>query len=1192
MPIDLGRVHMLSRRRRIIFPRVSTLGILFVVAVAFLASIAVAPAAAEGPHWQLSVTSVPTHLSPGGEGQIDVLAWNLGGESEGAPVTITDSVPAGLVVTSVHGAPEMGGEGFPEEGDGAMSCAPAPVVACTWSKATAPFEEDLTAYGTLRVRIGVKVQSPPGTVMDEAQVEGGEAETMSVKQALSVDATPAPFGFERYEVRPENANGSLDTQAGSHPYQLTTTLNLNSNYEAGVAKPVAMVKDLHIDLPPGLLGNPTAVPECTVEEFTTNRLEGDFCPPETAVGVVAVTVREPVHLGTSEPTTKVEPLFNLTPAPGEPARLGFVAAVVPVVLDTSLRTGEDYGVTVSSSKIPETAEVLAARVTVWGVPGDPAHDSSRGWGCLYPRDPQSRGGCTPSTSSTPYLTLPTSCTSPLESEVEGDSWPTPSKGSEVAARVSSVLHGETGESLALTGCERLPFSPTMTVAPDTHSASSPSGLKLRLSVPQTTILAPHGLAEADVKDTTVELPEGMQVNPSSANGLEACSETGVGFFGLDAAGTADFSPSEAICPDASKVGVVRIKTPLLSTELEGGVYLAAQTANPFGSLLALYIVAHDTEAGVLLKLAGEVKLNGVTGRLVSSFQNTPQLPFEDLNIELFGGAGGALATPARCGRYEAAASLVPWSGGAPVRTASSFEIASGADNHACPGASLPFRPSLAAGTTDDQAGAFSPFTTTISREDGEQSIQAVSLKMPPGLSGILSSVTLCEEARAEDGLCGPESLIGETTVSVGVGDHPYTVTGGKVYITGPYDGAPFGLSIATPAKAGPFDLERSTPCDCLVVRAKVEVDPHTAQLTITTDGKAGSHPIPRIIEGIPLEIKQISVTINRPGFTFNPTDCRPLVLAGQITSTEEVSTATSDPFQAADCAGLSFAPKFSVSTSGHASKQGGASLTTRLVYPTAPPGSQANIATVKVDLPRVLPSRLTTLQKACLAAVFEADPANCPAASIVGQAVVTTPLLPVPLRGPAYFVSHGGEAFPSLTLVLQGYGVTIDLVGTTFIKDGVTSTTFKATPDAPFESFELTLPEGGDSALAATLPVKDHYSFCGQKLTMPTAFTAQNGAEIHRDTPIAVEGCSNRLSFTSSIRKKTLTLAVYAPAGGKITASGNGLTATSRTAKGQEDVTFILTQKRAGKLKTTVRVTFKPTRGRDQSKDAKLTFEK
>jgi hypothetical protein len=397
---------------------------------------------------------------------------------------------------------------------------------------------------------------------------------------------------------------------------------------------------------------------------------------------------------------------------------------------------------------------------------------------------------------------------------------------------------------------------------------------------------------------------------------------------------------------------------------------------------------------------------------------------------------------------------------------------------------------LAAGTTNIQAGAFSPLVTTISREDGNQDIQTVQLHMPPGLSGILTGIPLCAEAQANAGSCSQASEIGKTIVSVGLGGDPFTVTGGQVFLTQGYKGAPFGLSIVNPAKAGPFDLGK------VIVRAKIEVDPHTAALTVTTD------PIPHIIDGIPLQIKHVNVTIDRPGFVFNPTNCNAFKVTGSIGSVEGATAPAQAPFQITNCAALKFAPKFAVTTSGKTSKANGASLHVKLTYPQGPQGTYANIAKVKVDLPKALPSRLTTLQKACTAAQFEANPAGCPAASIIGHAKAITPLLPVPLEGPAYFVSHGNEAFPSLIMVLQGYGVTLDLVGTTFIsKAGITSSTFKTVPDAPVGSFELNLPQGKFSALAA------NGNLCKSKLAMPTEFLAQNGAKINESTKISVTSC-------------------------------------------------------------------------------------
>jgi hypothetical protein len=481
------------------------------------------------------------------------------------------------------------------------------------------------------------------------------------------------------------------------------------------------------------------------------------------------------------------------------------------------------------------------------------------------------------------------------------------------------------------------------------------------------------------------------------------------------------------------------------------------------------------------------------------------LPFEDLTLHFFGGSRAPLATPASCGSYTTAASIAPWSGNVPAEPSSTFQVASGPNGGACHSPLL-FDPSLTAGTTSIQAGGFSPFVMTMGREDGEQALQGIQLKMPLGMSGTLSGVKLCGEEQANAGTCGPESDIGETIVSVGVGGTPFTVKGGKVYITGPYKGAPFGLSIVNPAKAGPFDLGK------VVVRAKIEVNEETAALTITTDNE-GPYKIPTIIDGIPLEIKHVNVDVNRPGFTFNATSCSPLQITGKLTSSEGATSALSVPYQVTNCAVLAFKPKLEAFASGKASRLNGTSFTVKLGYPAGP--YDANISRVKVELPKGLPSRLPTLQKACLASVFEANPANCPPASAIGHATASTPVLPVPLSGPAYFVSHGGEAFPSLIIVLQGYGVTVHLVGTTFIsKAGITSSTFKTVPDVPVGTFELTLPAGPFSALTAL------GNICRQKLLMPTEFVGQNGALINTSTKIAVTGCPKVKKVSHKHRKR------------------------------------------------------------------------
>jgi len=1006
------------------------------------------------------------------DGQIIVRAANLGDANvngETTPVKIVDKLPAGLRATGIE---SMSGNTAGVE-DGPVSCS-VESLTCTFANVLPPFDD---------IEIAISVVAE-GSVSgeNEASVSGGEARGASVKRPVTVSTTPAGFGVENYELSPEEEGGAPDTQAGSHMFQLTTTLALNQTIEKS---PVALAKDLHFKLPAGLVGNATAMPQCTLKQFVTpfNGEAGNginYCPPQTAVGVALITV---TFTGGTDLNTFTVPIFNIEPSVGEPAKFGFSLPRAPVILDTSVRTGSDYGVTVSVNNITQTAEFLENEVIFWGVPNDPRHDSQRGWGCL--RVARKFNGYTcdhlEDNNPQPLLSLPTSCIGgPLQTSVEADSW----------EDTGSFKSFASEPMLSLDGCNRLPFAPTISVAPDGQAGSTPTGLTVGVHVPQDLSLNPTGLAEANVKDTTVTLPAGVALNPAAADGLLACSETQAA---LNTGGPAS-------CPEASKVATVEINSPLIPEPLIGAVYLAAQNANPFGSLVALYIVAEDPTAGILVKLAGEVKPDPVTGQLVSTFKDTPQLPFEDLKLHFFGGSRAPLGTPASCGGYTTTASIAPWSGNAPAESSSEFQVLTGPNGIPCANP-LPFNPSLTAGTTSIQAGGFSPFTMTMSRGDGSQNLQAIQLKMPPGLSGLLSSVKLCKEPLADQGLCGPESEIGETIVSVGLGGDPFSVKGGKVFITEGYEGAPYGLSIVNPAKAGPYDLEADTPCDCVVVRAKIEVDPITAALTITSDN-TGPYKIPTILDGIPLQIQHVNVTISRPGFTFNPTNCDPMNITGSLSSTQGATSALSVPLQVTNCAVLGFKPAFSVSTSGKTSRAQGASLHVKLTYPKTPFGSQANIKSVKVDLPKQLPSRLSTLQKACPDYTFDQNPAACPGESRIGTAKATTPLLPVPLTGPVYFVSHAGLKFPELVIVLSGYGTTIDLHAETFISPaGVTSSTFRTVPDAPVGTFELTLPEGKFSALAAP------GNLCKDTLKMPTAFTAQNGATIKQNTPIAITGC-------------------------------------------------------------------------------------
>jgi DNA-binding beta-propeller fold protein YncE len=1036
------------------------------------------------------------------------------------------SVPVGSCVFEYEKGPEH------EEEEGGM--VPTPVTVFDHSVPCATEHGEPVGAGSSPVAVHADISGLTPGVLYYYRLLVGNANGTSLSEGRFA-TVGSGFGVTSFGVSFVNQDGTPDTQAGSHPN--TAVVNFDFKKRAQPEDPRAdspyviqadgNVKDVIVDTPPGFVGNPNATEaKCTLRELGDAYRE-EACPPGSQVGELEV---EFSTFGSLK-----EPIFNMVAPHGVAAQFGANFILPKGFINFGLQTGGDYPLQSESLDISAIEAITAIRLTVFGVVGSGENRK-------------------------PFLTMPTGCTGPLKSSISVDSYQEPGH----FVGMNEVTRDSNGDPLPLTGCSQLEFPPSITVAPDVPDASTPSGLTVGVHVSQKAAFNPDGLGESALRDTTVTLPAGVAINPAGADGLEACSEALAGFTGFEEFNPefepgvkwATFTPTSpeqlqpgvSFCPNGSKIGTVKVRSPLLPNPLEGSVYLGAQEANPFGSLVAMYIIVEDPVSGSLVKIAGEVRLcesvgqliNGVSceaqGQLVATFKNTPDVPFEDLELHFFGGERAPLRTPSRCGTYTTNASFTPWDGNAPVNTSSSFQITSGPNGGPCPGASLPFKPTLNAGTTSNQAGGFSPFTMTMSRKDGEQNLQAIDLHMPPGLSGLLTGLKLCGEAEGNAGTCGPESEIGETTVGVGVGGKPFSVTGGKVFITGPYEGAPFGLSIVNPAKAGPYDLEKGTACDCVVVRAKIEVDPLTASLVITSDN-SGPYKIPTILDGIPLEIQHVNVTITRHGFTFNPTNCDPSQIKGSLSSTEGAVSALSVPLQATNCAALAFKPGFKVSTSGKTSRKNGASLSVKLTYPKEALGKDANIKSVKVDLPKQLPSRLTTLQKACTAATFEANPANCPADSRVGHAKALTPLVPVALEGPAYFVSFAGLKFPELVVVLQGYGVTIDLHGETFIsKQGVTSSTFRAVPDAPVGSFELTLPEGPFSALAA------NGNLCKSKLTMPTAFVAQNGATINQTTPIGVTGCKPAVNIVRhSVKGATVTVAASVPSAGVLVASGAGL---------------------------------------------------
>jgi hypothetical protein len=1008
--------------------------------------------------------------------------------------------------------------------------------------------------------------------------------------ALTVAPAAAEFGAQEFAVSANNENGTKDVQAGSHPYSLTTTFVLDPMQ--------GDLKSTAVELPPGFIGNPDATPKCTYQEFIKQEKPPEpSCQNDTAVGIATLYLTE-TKINETEVVPYTVPVYNLVPPKGVAAEFGFVAAnLVPVLLTTSVRTGDDYGLTTTVSNVNQSAVVLASKVTIWGVPANPKHNEIRGkcqrevGGSLRPTYRVESGlngeeaeretpihiesepgynefdgglpepepgttGCPTQGPEVPLLTNPTSCGMPRAATLTVESWE------------ERRSHSESFAMPEVTGCGSLGFAPAIGVTSEKSSGGTPSGVGVDVRVPQGSLENGDGVPQATVRDTTVTFPAGVQVNPSSADGLQACSDAQIGYTGskeLNPVGepgvqTPQFTPylpgsaaaqaavaggrapaSEAtlqpgvnFCPEASKIANVKIKTPLLEGELEGGMYLASPQnfeglpeENPFSSLIALYLVAEEPKAGVVVKLPGKVSLNEATGQVTTSFEQTPSLPFSDLHVELFGGDRAPLSTPVSCGEYTTEASLTPWSSTTAVDTTAGFDITTGPGGGACSPSPLPFAPSLTSSTSNLSAGAFTSLQTTINREDGQQSLSGVALTLPPGISAVLAGVPLCGEAQANAGTCSTQSQIGEAMASAGLGPDPYTVTGGKVYLTQGYGGAPFGLSIVTPAVAGPFNLGN------VVVRAKIEVNPLTAAVSVVTTGE-----VPHILRGIPLQLRHVRVLINggpdhANAFMFNSTSCESAKITGTISGAEGARNEVSSPLSVGDCASLKYEPKVSVTTNAHTSKADGASLDFKISYPQGAMGRDAWFAKVKLDIPKQLPARLTTLQKACTEKQFEVNPAGCPAASSIGHAVVHTEILPVPLEGPVYFVSHGGAKFPEVVMVLQGDNVTIDLHGETNIsKTGVTSATFNAVPDAPFESVEVNIPTGPYSEFTAngnvcaetkTVTVKKkvtvrthgHRQTVTRKvvesqpesLVMPTALVAQNGSEIHQNTPIDVTGC-------------------------------------------------------------------------------------
>jgi hypothetical protein len=1068
-----------------------------------------ASAAAADPAADLTIHSLltPSHFSmadtpecisgPLACDSYQVTVTNAGSLASRGPTMLEDVLPPGLKAEGV----ELFWSGIAGIDLGGLCEIETTSISC---KLPVGLEPDATIE--LILDVTVQQGAVSGEVNTATVAEGGSL--LPASQATAGDllgSPPVPFAIGAVSSNISGVDGAPDSQAGGHSYELTTRIDLDTTIRVspdGDLEPTAAqdLRDLIVDLPLGLAGSALSAPTCTLARLASKGVANEQgvsgCPLASAIGHIRTDPAGPVSVDSL--------IYNIAPERGVAAEFGYIDGTGGThVLYVGLApTPAGYVLRIAAREIVQVA-LTDLELEIYG-------------------DPALRDGAS-SENALFTFTNPSECDgAPLLTSIYMDSWQNPgdfeADGEPDLSSPNWV--SSSVEAPPVAGCDLLKLEPTITVNPETSQADSPTGFAVDLKIPQAEGVEPGGtetLATPPLKRLTVTLPEGLTIDPSAANGLEGCSLAEVG---MSSSGEPDGAPPR--CPNASKIGTVELASALREGMLHGSIYLAAQNENPFHSLLALYVVSEDD--GVIIKLAGELQADPLTGRLTVTLDDQPQLSVSELKLAFFGGAEAVLATPQSCGSFESTAELEPWS-----HTPGPGETA-GTPNailhpaFAITGCPSKFAPALAAGTVNARAGAYSPFRATFSRDDGEQELSGLTFTTPPGLLANLAGVPLCEEPQAARGECGPASLLGEATVAVGAGTAPYWIHGGRVYLTGPtptaegstLQAAPFGLSIVVPAVVGPFDLGQ------VVVRAAIAVDPSTAALRVTTDQEVdGAGGIPLIKDGIPLRLRSMSIDIDRSGFFFNPTNCAEQSITGTVAGTQGAVADVASPFAATGCKSLSFSPKLTAVTRANGEFTGhGASL--HLAIATT--GGQANVRSLKLDLPQRLPARLETIQKACPEATFKQNPAGCSKASVVGSATVHTPILAGAMTGPAYLVAkskttssgagagagarstsgaNAESAFPNLVLVLQGDGVRIDLTGALYVSEkNITSIAFRTIPDVPIRRLDLILPEGKTSILAASS------GLCTKKpLRIATALTAQNAAKLKPVVEVAVSGC-------------------------------------------------------------------------------------
>jgi hypothetical protein len=902
----------------------------------------------------------------------------------------------------------------------------------------------------------------PDLLVTKATVSGGNSPgPASAEDTIGPLAPVIPFGFQAFKTEVLDSLGAEFNQAGGHPLSVGASLQFTEHVPSE-AKPVGgaglravngLAREIRTEAPPGFVGNPLATPErCETMAEVTTLPSG--CPAASVVGAITVE--------TSEGTYNNLPLFEMQREYGTPAQFAFAVNNLHLAfsLTPELRPEDGYAISLIATPAPKNPELLVAKANLCGF-GAVLGTSIKHAPELEVK--RCRKASEPGAFERPFLTLPTKCNDPASSttRILADSWEHPGSYAEAKYTLPSPE-----------GCNALSFEPTLKARPTTNAADSPTGLEVDLKMPANE--DPEGTATAQLKQAMVTLPEGLVVNPSGANGLDACSSAQIKLASND----------PISCPDASKIGSVLVTTPILDHPLPGALYVASPRDNPFGSLLALYLVVDSPEDGLLIKLPGHVEPNPITGRLTTSFDQNPQAPVSDVQLQIRGGATAPLRTPATCGKYKTTSSLTPWSApesGPPATPKDSWSISQGPGGGGCAtrATSLPNAPAFEAGTASPIAAAYSPFVVKLRRDDGSQTFSAISIAPPPGLLGKLAGIPYCPDsavaaAEAKSGKeeqanpsCPSASQVGTVVAGAGAGPSPYYASG-KAYLTGPYKSAPLSLAIVTPAVAGPFDLGN------VVVKTALNVDPETAKITAVSD------PLPQILQGIPLDVRSVAISMDRPGFTLNPTSCDPMAVTGSLTSSLGQVAALSNRFQVGECTRLGFKPSLKINLKGSTKRAGHPALTATLTYPK---GAYANIASASVALPHSEFLDQAHIKTICTRVQFAAD--ACPAGAIYGRATAITPLLDAPLSGPVYLRSSSNP-LPDLVVDLRGQ-IHVALVGRIDSVKGGIRTTFGSVPDAPVSKFTLEMQGGSKGLLVNSRDV------CKTVNRAAAVFTAQNG---------------------------------------------------------------------------------------------------